>query len=99
MVELTIKALVLGGFVWAAWSMLQPRYAFEIRIRQGNPRVRRGKVTATYLKRVADVCQDAGVAQGWIGGVQQGRKIALRFSRHFPPSPQQRLRNEWLLER
>jgi hypothetical protein len=54
-------------------------------------------VELTILKRVADVCQEAGVAQGWIGGVQRGRKIVLRFSRHFPPSPQQRLRNEWLL--
>jgi Protein of unknown function (DUF3634) len=97
MVELTIKALVLGAFVWAAWSMLQTRYAFEIRIKDGTPQVRRGKVTATSLKRVADVCQEAGVAQGWIGGVQRGRKIALRFSRHFPPGPRQRLRNEWLL--
>lgn len=95
MAEWLIKALVLGFFVWLIWSFVQSQYAFEIRIHRGQPRVRKGKVTAAFLEQVAEVCRESGVARGWIGGARRGSRIALRFSRHFPPGPQQRLRNEW----
>jgi hypothetical protein len=94
-IEWTLKILVIGFFAWAGWTLLQTRYLFEIRIRGGQPRVSRGKVTRAFLDRVAQACQDGGVDHGWLGGVQQGRRTALRFSRHFPPGSQQRLRNEW----
>jgi hypothetical protein len=93
--EWVIKLLVLGFVAWAIWSVLQPRYAFEIRVQGGRPRVRKGKVTPAFLTRVAEVCRESGVPRGWIGGVPRGRRVALRFSRHFPPGTQQRLRNEW----
>ena len=32
---------------------------------------------------------------GWIGGVRQGKAIALRFSSSIPQACQQRLRNAW----
>jgi hypothetical protein len=95
MSEWLIKAFVLGVAAWVVWSILQSRYVFEIRIRGGRPHVRRGKVTAAFLGRVAEACQTDGVARGHIRGVQRGRRIALRFSHHFPPGLQQRLRNEW----
>jgi hypothetical protein len=94
-VEWILKALVIGFFAWAAWSLLQPRYLFEIRIRGGQARVSKGKVTQAFLGRVAEACRDSGVDRGWLGGVQQGRRTVLRFSRHFSPGLQQRLRNEW----
>ena len=97
MTEWLVKILVLGVAVWIGWSLLQTRYVFEIRVRSGQPHVRRGKVTAAFLGRVTAVCRDSGVAWGWVGGVQRGRRVALRFSRHFPPGAQQRLRNEWML--
>jgi hypothetical protein len=95
--EWVIKALVIGFAAWVVWSLVQPRYVFEIRVADGQPSVRRGKVTATFLGRVAAVCRESGVVQGWIGGVRHGRRVALRFSRDFPPGPRQRLRNEWTL--
>ena len=95
--EWIVKALVIGFVVWLTWTFLQPRYVFEIRIDRGHPSVRKGKVTSMFLSRVAVVCQESGVVRGWIGGVRHGRRIALRFSRQFPPGPQQRLRNEWAL--
>ena len=93
--EWTINVLVIGFFAWVIWSILQSQYAFEIRVKNGQPHIRKGKVTRAFLTRVAEVCQESGVLRGWIGGVPRGRRIALRFSRHFPPGTQQRLRNEW----
>jgi hypothetical protein len=93
--EWAIKVLVVGFVVWMVWSVLQPHYVFDIRIDRGRPRVRRGKVTAAFVGQVAEACQDGGVDRGWIGGVRLGQRVALRFSRHFPPGLQQRLRNEW----
>jgi hypothetical protein len=95
--EWVLKALVIGFVAWLAWSVFQTKYVFEIRVAGGQPHVRKGKVTASFLGMVAEVCRESGVARGWIGGVPHGRRIALRFSRHFPPGPQQRLRNEWQL--
>jgi hypothetical protein len=93
--EWIVKILVLGFVAWVIWSLLQPRYLFAIRIEGGQPHLRFGKVTAAFLSRVAVVCQESGVARGWIGGVLHERRVALRFSRHFPPGLQQQLRNAW----
>jgi hypothetical protein len=93
--EWVVRALVIGFVAWLLWSVLQSRYAFEIRVVGGQPRVRKGKVTAAFLGRVADVCREGGVARGWIGGVRYRTRTALRFSRHFSPALRQRLRNEW----
>jgi hypothetical protein len=95
--EWLVKALVVSFVVWVFWSFVQPQYVFVIRISRGQPSIRKGRVTRAFLQRVSAVCQEGGVVRGWIGGVQRGRRIALRFSRQFPPGPQQRLRNEWLL--
>jgi hypothetical protein len=95
--EWLVKALVIGLAAWLIWSLLRPRYVFEIRIDHGQPSVRKGRVTRAFLSRVAAVCQESGVERGWIRGVRQGRRVALRFSGRFPTGPQQRLRNEWAL--
>jgi hypothetical protein len=95
MADLALKILVFAFAAWVVWSILQIRYVFEIRIRDGQPSIRRGKVQKAFLGSVALVCQEGGVSRGWIGGVTRGKRVMLRFSRHFPPGTQQRLRNEW----
>jgi hypothetical protein len=92
-----LKVLIVGFAVWAFWTLLQPRYVFVVRIMQGRPSLRKGKLTRAFLGRLAEVCRENGVVSGWIGGVRQGRRISLRFSRQFSPGLQQRLRNEWAL--
>jgi hypothetical protein len=89
------RVLVIGLAVWLVWSMTRSRYAFEIRIHDGQPSLRRGKVTAAFLTHVALVCQETGVVHGWIGGRWHGKRVALCFSRQFPPGVRQRLRNDW----
>jgi hypothetical protein len=95
MIDWVFKLLVIAFVIWVMWSILQPRYLFEIRVVGGQPHVRRGKVTAQFLGLLTAVCEEYGVGQGWVGGVQRGRLVALRFSHHFSPGLQQRLRNEW----
>jgi hypothetical protein len=90
------KLLVAGIAILVIWSVLKSRYAFEISIKGGKPHIRKGKVTSAFLASVTDACLESGVTLGWIGGVPHGRRVALRFSRHFSPGLQQRLRNEWL---
>ncbi|HEV3145657.1 MAG TPA: DUF3634 family protein [Gemmataceae bacterium] len=92
-----LQALLIVFVGCVVWVLLQPRYVFEIRVREGKPVVRKGKVTAAFLAEVAAVCRECSVSAGWVGGVMQGKRVALRFSRQFPPGAQQRLRNEWAL--
>ena len=89
------KVLIVGFAVWVFWTLLQPRYVFVVHIAQGRPSLRKGNLTRAFLGRLTEVCRENGVVNGWIGGVRQGRRISLRFSRQFPPGLQQRLRNEW----
>jgi hypothetical protein len=91
-----IQALVFGFFAWVIWSVfLQARYAFEIRVSRGRALLRKGKVTTAFVGMVTELCREHGVAKGWIRGRPWDRRIALKFSRHFPPGLRQRLRNEW----
>jgi len=94
--EWLANALLIGIAVWVIWWFVQPQYVFFIRINRGQPLIRKGRVTGEFLGQVATVCQEDGVARGWIGGVRRGRRVALRFSRQFPTGPQQRLRNDWV---
>jgi hypothetical protein len=92
-----VTILVLSITIWVFWTFVQPQYVFKIRIDGGQPSLRKGRVTRAFLERVTAICQENGIVRGWIGGVRRGRRIALRFSRQFPPGSQQRLRNEWVL--
>lgn len=99
MLELAIQLVVAGValgivFVIVKVAWLQ-RFRFMVTITKGEPRVTRGKVTADFLADVREICQEQGIASGWIGGVTQGKSIALRFSSNIPYACQQRLRNVW----
>jgi hypothetical protein len=94
-----LNALLIGVTAWVAWSLAQARFVFQIRIRDGQPVVRKGKVSLTFLGHIAEVCRDGGVTQGWVGGVQRGRWVMLQFSRNFPPGVRQRVRNAWGMSR
>ncbi len=96
MVEWLLRALFFGFLVWLGWFLMQPTYVFVIRISRGKPSVRKGRVTRMFQDHVAAVCREGDIIRGWIGGVRQGRRVALRFSRNFSPGLQQMVRNEWV---
>jgi hypothetical protein len=95
--ELLGKLVFIGLAVGVLWFICQPRFVFVVRIESGKPRLSRGKVTAGFLHQVSEMCDSAGVARGWVGGVLRGKRIALLFSRSIPPPCRQQLRNQWLL--
>ncbi|MBI3469026.1 MAG: DUF3634 family protein [Planctomycetes bacterium] len=97
MLDLLVKFLAVGLVLAVCWIAIRPRYTFVVRIKAGSPRVTRGKVAVTFLRRIAEVCERNRVQRGWVGGIQKERRIALAFSRHIPPDCRQQLRNEWLL--
>jgi len=90
---LFVPALVVAAIVVALWH----RYAFVMRVKRGYPRVIKGKVAGPFLEEVADVCREAGLERGWVGGVRNGKRIVLVFSWHIPASIRQRLRNLWVI--
>jgi hypothetical protein len=95
MTDWAIRLLVVGLAASLLWALIQQRYIFKIHIKSGRPRIAKGKVTAAFLARITDVCQEFDVRRGWIGGVAHGKRIVLHFSRSFSPTPRKRLRNEW----
>lgn len=92
--QIALIALIVAG----AWWFFQPRYEFVVRIEDGLPRLSQGKVTAAFLQQIREVCAEYGVVSGWVGGILKGRRRCLSFSRGFPSSGQQQLRNLWALK-
>jgi hypothetical protein len=91
--NLALVGLVIGAFYLA----LQPRYLFMVRIQSGLVRLARGKLTRSSLEEIEQVCREARITRGWIGGLRRGRRVVLAFSRTIPSPYQQRLRNLWTL--
>lgn len=99
MVELVTQMVLFAAAVtvvaFIMYTALTPRYQFIITIQAGEVRVTKGKVPAEFLDNLREACREFNIISGWIGCVARGKSIALRFSRGFPPSFQQRVRNMW----
>ncbi len=81
-----------------AWWFAQRRsYVFFIAVTNGTSQVKQGKVAGPFLDQVRTVFQEHSVANAWIGGVRQGRRIRLMFSPSVPAACRQQLRNVWAL--
>jgi hypothetical protein len=89
--------LLIGGLViWGLWRASRPPRMFVIRIARGQPRVVAGKVTPAFLRRVREVVAEHGIPAGRVYGLSgRDRRIRLKFTRRFPPSACQQLRNWW----
>lgn len=99
MFEIALQLVFFGVVLVVVAAILQaalmPRYQFLVQINGGQLRVTKGKVAAEFLDNVREVCGEYQITSGWIGGVQRGKAIALKFSSNIPPPCQQRLRNLW----
>jgi hypothetical protein len=93
LLTLGLAALV----AWGLWSAFRPRPVFVVRIKDGVPRPAKGTVTQAFVHQIGETCRRHHVQQGVVRGVNQGRRIALSFSRGIPPACQQQLRNLWTL--
>jgi len=92
-------AIVAAVVAAIAWLIANGRYVFWVRIRNGVPSAGRGKVAAPFLRDLVDVCGQYPIERGWVGGVRQGGRIQLAFSRSIPEHCRQQLRNLWNLHR
>ena len=90
-----LLVLVILGVALVVWLVSKPDAVFVVRVRAGHAEATTGTATTAFRVAVEDVCQEFGVRAGEVRGVARGRRIALRFSTHFPPVAQQRLRNWW----
>lgn len=72
-------------------------YSFSVRIVDGKPQVRRGKLTAAFLVELQEACARHGVKRGSVRGLARGQRIALVFSHNIPQACQQQLRNWWAM--
>ncbi len=99
MFELALQLVVLAAALGVVFVIVQvalgQRYRFMVTIHGVEVRVTRGKVQSQFLDNIRAICREHGVTSGWIGGVTQGKSIALRFSSNIPYACQQRLRNVW----
>jgi hypothetical protein len=91
--ELALVALV----VWGLWIACRPRASFVVQIRQGVPRVARGRVSRGFVDEIGEVCRRHDVRQGEVRGMADGGRIALIFSGDLSESCRQQLRNIWNL--
>jgi hypothetical protein len=94
-VEGFVALLVVACAAAAVWFIGKPDALFVVRFSAGNAVATSGKVTASFLGAVGDVCREFALRSAELRGVAQGRRIALRFSAQFPPAARQRLRNWW----
>ena len=78
-----LAALVVLAGVAVSWHVTVRRRVFDIRIRNGVPFLRRGKVTPAFVAELADVLNRNGVRRGGMG--QKGQSGGLG-SRLIPAS-------------
>lgn len=71
--------------------------AIAIRIVDGRARLERGQVRHDLLAALTEVAGSAGVRSGWILAVRRGQGHQLRFSKSFPASTHQPIRNLWAM--
>jgi hypothetical protein len=92
-----LAGIVLSGIAgWVAWTLTAGRTMFVVRLVNGVPIRKRGAVTDKFLNEVEILAREHALSSGSIRGVQRNDgRIALRFSRTFPPGSQQQLRNWW----
>jgi hypothetical protein len=91
MVVWIIVGIALTG-VLAVWlGFVPPPYATTlIKIRDGEIRVRRGRLQGLAREHISDILRDAGVSRGFIA-ITSANWIV--FSRQIPGAVHQRLRN------
>jgi hypothetical protein len=95
--DLAILLITAGLLALAMRAIYLARFAFIVRIANGELRLKKGKITQAFRHEIRELCAEHGVRNGWVRGAWQGRRITLVFSNSIPPPCQQRLRNTWAL--
>lgn len=76
------------------WFFVRAPTVFVIKVRQGIPRVIRGRATNSVVQAIQEICEQNLVTKGTITATQMGpRKLRLRFTADISPGCQQQIRN------
>jgi hypothetical protein len=96
MSEILARLVLIGIVGLVAWNLTVGRTMFVVRLAKGVATRKRGAVTGQFLSEVEKLAHEHALTSGYIWGVlRSDGRIALRFSRSFPPGSQQQLRNWW----
>jgi hypothetical protein len=86
--------VVIAVGLWALFIklgyLLPPDAVVIVRIREGKPRVTRGRLRAQTIEYISDVFQQAGITRGFVA-VAWSRRVM--FSYNIPKKFRQRIRN------
>ncbi len=93
------KALFLAfaaAVIYGLWRLGRPPRLFVVRLTNGEPAATTGSVTVSFLDVIREIAAEHGIVAGRLWGVVVNeQRVRLEFSREFPPSAQQKLRNWW----
>src|SRR6185436_2124585 len=95
--QIVFYLLIIAGAAGVI-LLLRPRPRFVVSVREGKPRVDRGKVPPRFVAFVEETCAERGIRRARISGFQTGRRITLRFSKGIPERDHQKFRNVWNAE-
>ena len=76
------------------WRLINDPF-FVIKIKHGEIKLKKGKLTIAFLSECYDLCRDLKLKEGYIYGLSTQDGIRLYFSSHIPKTMQQRFRNIW----
>jgi hypothetical protein len=98
MIEYLLIGIVVASVAgFAAWQATTRGRVFVIRIREGVPKLVRGKVSTGFVAEIGDVLSRHRVRRGTIFGVNKRGMVSLGFSNSIPNASRQALRNVWTI--
>ena len=86
-----VVIVVIAVLLW----LLLPKPAFVIEIREGEIKVKKGKVPAGFVEDLEKITLSERLPDSKIRGVTRHGAVSLKFSRRVPQQHHQRLRNIW----
>ncbi|MFT3786740.1 MAG: DUF3634 family protein [Tepidisphaeraceae bacterium] len=95
MVDLLYRLFGLLAIGFCAWMAFKPSYAFVVRMRRGQLKVRGAVLAPRLLEEIRSALASEAVDRGWFAGQREGRRTRLIFCKQWNPGVCQRIRNIW----
>ncbi len=92
-----IVAFIAGSVLFYVF-VFRPPVVFQLKYRNGIPRVARGRLTEATRAAIHEICRQNEIRSGTITAFPKGKRVRMAFSRDIPPGCQQQIRNLMLLD-
>jgi len=91
-----LVALILLFFILAVVLRATKKPTlFIVEFEEGRATVRKGKVSARFLRDCEELCRSLQIKKGMIQAVKDLEGVRLLFSKEIPEAYHQRFRNVW----